>query len=398
MPRALLMVLDSVGIGGAPDAAAYHDDGANTLGHVAQWRTARGAPLALPNLAALGLWRALAEAGGSDASARDVATTGAWAVGISGTKGKDTTSGHWEMTCAPPAFDFGYFPVEAPSIPAAITDAMVQRGGLSGILGNCHASGTTIIAELGREHVATGKPIVYTSGDSVVQIAAHEDHFGVERLYDLCRITRDIVDPFKIARVIARPFVGEEGAFKRTAKRRDVSMPSPDPTLLDDLRRYGRDVVGIGKIGDIFAHRGMNTTLKAHGIASTTQVAAAAFERLSDGGLVFANVVEFDSDFGHRRDIAGYADALEEFDRLLPSVLATLREGDLLAITADHGNDPSWRGSDHTREAVPILFYGPGIGGGALGQRSMADIGATIARHLAIDRSGTGHAIDLPAR
>ncbi|MGN6466187.1 MAG: phosphopentomutase, partial [Rhizobiaceae bacterium] len=273
-----------------------------------------------------------------------------------------------------------------PTFPEKLTEAIIREAALPGILGNCHASGNDIIARRGDEHIRSGKPICYTSADSVFQIAAHETHFGLERLYELCAIVRRLVDPLNIGRVIARPFLGEtSGTFERTANRRDYAVPPPEPTLLDRLAGAGRRVIGIGKIGDIFAHRGVSEVRKGAGNMALFDAALGAMDDAKAGDLVFANFVDFDMLYGHRRDIPGYAAALEAFDRRLPEALARLKEGDLLILTADHGCDPSWRGTDHTREQVPVIGTGPALANASIGARATyADIGETIAEHLGI--------------
>jgi phosphopentomutase len=280
----------------------------------------------------------------------------------------------------------GLFPIEGDAFPPDLVEAICERGEVEGILGNCHASGTEIIARLGEEHIRTGRPICYTSSDSVFQIAAHEGHFGLERLYRLCEIVRELVDPLNIGRVIARPFIGEAQAdFRRTGNRRDYSVPPPEPTLLDRAADANRRVFGIGKIGDIFAHQGVTDLRKASGNDALFDATLEAIEEARDGDLVFANFVDFDMLYGHRRDVAGYAAALEAFDRRLPEIGKKLKAGDLVVLTADHGCDPTWRGSDHTRERVPILAFGPGIRPRGIGIRSSyADIGASVAAHLHI--------------
>ena len=293
----------------------------------------------------------------------------------------------------PVSFDWGYFPRSVPALPAGLTAALVQEAGLPGILGNRHASGTEIVAELGADSVASGKPIVYTSADSVLQIAAHEAHFGLERLYGLCTIARRQVDALRIGRVIARPFTDTpSGGFIRTANRRDYSVPPPEPTLADRVVAAGGKVIGIGKIGDIFAHRGISETRKGAGNMALFDAMLGAMDDARDGDLIFANFVDFDSLFGHRRDVAGYAAALEAFDARLPELVARLRPGDLAVITADHGCDPTFAGTDHTRENVPILMFGPGIQPGAIGHRdSFADIGESVAAHLGLAPGRHGH-------
>lgn len=403
MARAFLFVLDSFGIGGASDAAAYGDAGANTLGHIAAACASGGGdrpdlrhgPLHLPHMAGLGLAQASQLATGSDCglSGAPLAAGAFHAAAEEVSSGKDTPSGHWEIAGLPVPFDWGYFLHTQPTFPAGLTAAIVREAALPGILGDRHASGTEIIDELGEEHIRTGKPICYTSADSVFQIAAHETHFGLERLYALCETVRRLVDPLNIGRVIARPFVGERrGAFERTANRRDYAVPPPEPTLLDRVEERGGRVVGIGKIGDIFAHRGVTEVRKGAGNMALFDQALSAMDDAQDGDLVFANFVDFDTLFGHRRDVAGYAAALEAFDRRLPEAIRRLRPGDLLVLTADHGCDPTWSGTDHTRERVPAIGLAPGLKGGSAGLRaSFADIGETVAEHLGLPpgRHGT---------
>jgi len=401
MARAFVFVLDSFGIGGAPDAARFGDEGADTYGHIKARCAAgggdrdglRSGPLFLPNLDALGLDHAAALATGRPLPAHATAAGAFFGAGTEISSGKDTPSGHWEMAGVPVTFDWGYFPDTVPTFPQALTDAMIREGGLPGILGNRHASGTAIIEELGEEHVRTGKPIVYTSVDSVIQIAAHETAFGLERLYDLCEITRKLADPYNIGRVIARPFLGSSAAdFERTPNRRDYAVPPPEPTLLDRVSAAGRQAIAVGKIGDIFAHRGMTDIRKAPDNMAMFDVALGAMDDTGDGDFVFANFVDFDTLYGHRRDVPGYAAALEAFDRRIPEALARLKAGDMLIFTADHGNDPTWRGTDHTRERTPIVGIAPGSKGGSVGVRAtFADLGETVAAHLGLEpgRHGT---------
>ena len=404
MPRVLLIVLDSFGIGGAPDAAAYGDEGADTFGHIAAaCATGRGdraglrqGPLRLPNLDAIGLGAAgLAATGRLAPGFAAVPLRGVAAAAVETSKGKDTPSGHWEIAGCPVPFEWGYFPDAIPSFPPDLTAAIISEGGLPGILGDRHASGTAVIEDLGEESIRTGKPIVYTSVDSVLQIAAHEAHFGLDRLYDLCRLCRRLVDPWSIGRVIARPFVGERrGEFLRTPNRKDFAIPPPDGNILDLCAGAGRAIATIGKIGDIFAHRNTGKEHKGKSNDEHVTLALEALRSLPDGGFAFVNLVDFDTEYGHRRDVAGYAACLEAFDRRLPEIEAMLRPGDLLIVTADHGNDPTWRGTDHTRECAAVLLTGPGIRPAALGRRSsFADIGATAAAHLGLPPTPAGEAI-----
>lgn len=396
-PRVFLWVMDSVGIGGAPDAADYaqgvggaSDAGADTLGHIAEACAAgraeegRSGPLRLPHLDALGLGAAATLSTGRTPPGLSDAG-GAWAVGRETSRGKDTPSGHWELAGAPVDFDWGYFPDEYPAFPPDLIDALVREARLPGVLGQVHSNGMAIIRRHGEAHRATGAPIVYTSADSVFQIAAHEEGFGLKRLYEVCEIARRLCDPLNIGRVIARPFLGDRPAeFRRTANRRDYATPPHLPTLCDRAEAAGREVIGIGKIGDIFAHRGISRLRKGKNDNALFDHALAAIENAPAGSLTFANFVEFDSLYGHPRDVAGYARALEAFDARLPEALERLGDGDLLLIAADHGNDPTWAGSDHTREQVPILCAGPGVRPGGNGVRAFADVGATAAQWLGL--------------
>ncbi len=402
MARALLIVLDSVGIGGAPDAASYGDAGADTLGHIAEacamgrgnQAGLRQGPLHLPHLAKLGIGLAAAGATGRVPPGLAPAgePAGLYGHAIETAAGKDTPSGHWEIAGLPLPEPWGTFPDTSPAFPAALTAALVEQGGLPGILGDCHASGVPIIEALGAEHIRTGKPICYTSADSVFQIAAHEESFGLDRLYALCRTARTLCDAYRVGRVIARPFTGPaEGGFRRTGNRKDFAVTPPGPTLLDHLEGAGRAVVSIGKIGDIFAHRATGREVKASGNGACLDAALTAFESLPEGGLVFANLVDFDTEHGHRRDVPGYAAALEAFDARVPDILAALGAGDVALVTADHGNDPTWTGTEHTREQVPVLAFGPGLRAASIGRRdSFADLGASLARHLGLPWDGAG--------
>lgn len=402
MARAFLFVLDSFGVGGAADATRFGDAGANTFLHIAEACASgaadrsgvRDGALRVPNMLALGLGRAAEIATGSvfEADTRLQPST-FYGAADEISSGKDTPSGHWEIATVPVSFEWGYFPDTHPTFPADLTAAIIRDAKLPGILGDCHASGTEIIAQYGEKHIRTGKPICYTSADSVFQVAAHETHFGLECLYELCGLIRRLVDPLNIGRVIARPFIGESPAdFERTANRRDFAVPPPEPTLLDRLTARGSKVIGMGKIGDIFAHRGISEVRKAAGNMALFDATLTAMDDARDGDLVFTNFVDFDTLYGHRRDVAGYAAALEAFDRRLPEAILRLRPGDLLLLTADHGCDPTSPGTDHTRERVPIFGIMPGTAGGNVGLRqTFADIGETVAEHLglATGRHGT---------
>jgi len=390
--RALILVMDSVGIGGAPDAQHYGDEGADTVGHIAE-ACARGqagngvreGPLRLPNLVAMGLGQACRLATGRIPPGLDDGVERHSRFGCASelSRGKDTPSGHWEIAGVPVGFEWGYFPKSIPCFPDELIERLCAQAELPGVLGNCHASGTEIIAEFGEAHMRSGQPICYTSADSVFQIAAHEEAFGLERLYEVCSIARKLVDPLNIGRVIARPFIGtSRGDFKRTSHRRDYSVPPPGRTILDLAEIDHRDIVSIGKIDDIFAHRGTGRNMRGDGNNALFDATLRGLDRLADGGLLFANFVDFDSTYGHRRDVTGYAAALEAFDARVPELLNRLSSDDLLVITADHGCDPSWTGTDHTREQVPILAMNATRTTG-IGQRAgFADIGASVAQHL----------------
>lgn len=390
MSRAFILVMDSVGVGSAPDAERYGDAGANTLGHIAQAcgegrgdrAGLRQGPLRLPNLARLGL----AAAARSADIGQSGAIEAAYGTAAERSAGKDTPSGHWEIAGLPVPFEWGLFPRTQPCFPQDVVASLIARCDLPGILGDCHASGTDIIREIGEQHIRTGKPICYTSADSVFQIAAHETYFGLDRLYRVCAVAKALTEPLNIGRVIARPFAGEtSNTFKRTMNRKDLTTPPHADTLLDRVTGAGGTVVSIGKIADIFAHRGITRAIGAKDNEAVFDATIAETGQAPDGSLVFANFVDFDALYGHRRDVPGYAAALEAFDARLPEFRARLRPGDLALITADHGCDPTWTGTDHTRELVPMLWLGPGIAPRDLGQRAtFADMGQTVARHLGL--------------
>jgi phosphopentomutase len=388
--RAVICVLDSLGVGASEDATAFGDQGADTFGHIAGACAAgqadtpglRSGPLELPNLYRLGLGAAARASTGSPLPGRETLDhqTGAWGFGVERSCGKDTPSGHWEMTGVPVLEDWGYFPKTDPALPVELTDRLQREADLAGILGNIHASGTDILEQLGDAHLQTGFPILYTSADSVLQIAAHEDAFGLERLYALCALAFRLVAPYRIARVIARPFVGDaKRGFKRTDNRRDYTLPPPAPTLLNALAEAGGEVISVGKIDDIFAGSGITQRRKASGNMALFDATLSAVETAPPYSLTFTNFVDFDMLYGHRRDVTGYAAALEAFDARLPELEARLGPDDIAILTADHGCDPTWPGTDHTREHVPIIAFGPGARGHKIGRReSFADIGATL--------------------
>ncbi len=396
MSRAFILLLDSFGLGATPDAAKFGDVGTNTFGHIASWAAAQGTPMQLPHLERLGLGAAAHLASGEWAEGfvlRD-GFSGAFGAARERSTGKDTQSGHWEIAGVPVDFEWGYFPRDVPSFPAVLTDRLQERTGLAGYLGNCHASGTEIINKHGDEHVATGKIIVYTSGDSVMQIAAHEEHFGLERLYAVCEAAFELVKPYNIGRVIARPFLGENGNYRRTSNRHDYAVPPPAPTLLDHVKNAGGEVIGLGKISDIFAAQGISRVVKGADNMALFDALLKVTGEAGDGSLTFVNFVDFDQAFGHRRDIAGYSNALHQLDARLPEFMAMLKPGDLAVITADHGCDPSWPGSDHTREHIPMIFFGPGVAPRALPvSDTFSDIGATLAKHLGVAPLSHGTAL-----
>ncbi|GAB3456047.1 phosphopentomutase [Massilia terrae] len=393
MSRAFILLLDSFGLGALPDADKYGDAGANTFGHIAAWAAREGKPMSLPNLEKIGLAAAAHIACGEWAEGFDRRDgfTGAYGVAREQSTGKDTQSGHWEIAGVPVLFDWGYFPKTAPSFPKELTDKLQELTKVPGFLGNCHASGTTIINELGDEHVATGKPILYTSADSVLQIAAHEEHFGLERLYEVCEVAYELVKPYNIGRVIARPFVGANGDYKRTANRHDYAVPPPSPTLLNHVKDAGGEVIALGKISDIFAAQGVTQLIKGPDNMALFDRLLEVADSAPDKSLTFVNFVDFDMMFGHRRDLAGYNNALHELDARLPEFMAKMKEGDIAVITADHGCDPSWPGSDHTREHIPVLFFGPGVAPRALPVAdTFSSIGATLAKHLGVKPLSNG--------
>ncbi|MBE2895938.1 phosphopentomutase [Pasteurellaceae bacterium HPA106] len=405
MKRAFILMMDSFGIGAADDAEKFGDAGANTLGHIAQLcaegkadNEHRQGPLNLPNLTKLGLALAAKESAGSVPAGMDANSEiiGGYAYAKEISSGKDTPSGHWEIAGVPVLFEWGYFKDHKNSFPQELLDRIVEKSGIPGYLGNCHSSGTVILDELGEEHMKTGKPIFYTSADSVFQIACHEETYGLEKLYELCHIVREELEGYNIGRVIARPFVGDRaGNFQRTGNRHDYSIEPPSATVLQKLvDEKGGDVVSIGKIADIYAHTGITRKIKATGIEEIFDKTVAEIKAAGDNTIVFPNFVNFDSDYGHRRNVAGYAQALEYFDSRLPEVLKLIEEGDLLIITADHGCDPTWHGTDHTREHIPVLMYGSDVPREFLGKRdTFADIGQTLANYFDLSPMDYGKTI-----
>jgi phosphopentomutase len=382
--RVVILVADGVGCGGAEDAADYGDSGADTLGNLA----ARVGPLSLPNLEALGLGHVTR----IDGVPAVTAPGGAVGVMREASAGKDTITGHWEMAGVVTREAFPTYPQ---GFPPEITGPLAAAAGRA-LIGNRPASGTAIIDELGPEHLATGALILYTSADSVLQIAAHEEVVPIPELYRICIAARALADRHRIGRVIARPFVGRPGAFRRTYNRKDWPLDCPEETLLDRLTAAGQPVVGVGKISDIFGGRGVGRSLHSEGNGDGLRLtldALAALER----GLLFVNLVDFDMLYGHRNDCPGFRGALEELDAFIPTLAGALRPGDLVFITADHGNDPTTPGTDHTRERVPLLAFGPGLRPAPLGVRaSFCDLGQTVAEALGIAPLARGQSF-LPA-
>ncbi|PIJ55164.1 phosphopentomutase [Erwinia sp. OLMDLW33] len=406
MKRAFIMVLDSFGIGSSKDADKFGDEGSDTLGHIAEacFRgeadKGRKGPLHLPNLTALGLGKAAEASTGKFPPGldKDADIIGAYAYASELSSGKDTPSGHWEIAGVPVLFDWGYFSDVENSFPQELLDLLVEKANLPGYLGNCHSSGTVILDQLGEEHMKTGKPIFYTSADSVFQIACHEETFGLDRLYALCEIAREALTEggYNIGRVIARPFVGDKpGSFERTGNRHDLAVEPPAPTILKKLvDEQGGEVISVGKIADIYAHVGITKKVKATGLDALFDATVEEMKIAPDNSIVFTNFVDFDSTWGHRRDIPGYAGGLELFDRRLPELMALVKEGDILILTADHGCDPSWRGTEHTREHIPVLIYGPGVKPGDYGYRdTFADIGQTVASYFGLSPMEYGKSI-----
>ncbi|HET6412951.1 MAG TPA: phosphopentomutase [Anaeromyxobacter sp.] len=366
--RFLLLVADSAGCGALPDADRYGDVGSDTIGNTS--RAVGG--LSLPVMGRMGLGRLTAIAGVPP----DPAPTAFAGKMAERSQGKDTITGHWEMMGIVLREGLSLYPR---GFPEEILEPFIRETGVPGVLGNKAASGTLIIEELGPEHERTKKPIVYTSADSVFQIAAHEETVPLQTLYAWCRTARRILDRFRVARVIARPFLGKPGAYRRTYNRKDFALAAPGPTVLERLHEAKVPVIGVGKIPDVFDHKGVTEEIHTEGNADGLRRTEALLDRVGHG-LLFVNLNDFDSLYGHRNDPVGYARALEELDRALPPILGRLWPGDLFALTADHGCDPTTPSTDHSREYVPLLVHAPGRGGGSLGTReSFADLGATVA-------------------
>ena len=403
MNRAIILVLDSLGLGSSDDAHLYGDEGSDTLGHIIEECASgnansdkRTGPLVIPNLIRWGLGEAAIASRKATLPIDRVTPEGSFGYAKEVSAGKDTPSGHWEICGLPVPFEWGVFPKTKNCFPETLINELMKEGDILGTLANKHASGTKVIEEFGEEHIRSGLPICYTSADSVFQIAAHEEHFGLERLYKLCEVAKRLVDPLNITRVIARPFIGNsKDGFKRTSNRRDITTPPNDLTLLDNIIEAKGQVVSVGKIGDIFSNQGVSYTVKAPNNMGLVDQLLSEMKKVNEG-LIFVNLVDFDTNFGHRRDLSGYASALEEFDNRIPEIESNLQKNDLVLITADHGCDPSWPGSDHTREHVPVVFYGKTIKNNNLGKRdTFSDMGQTIAHHLQIKSLKNGTACNL---
>lgn len=386
MPRVFILVMDSFGIGGAIDAADFGDAGADTFGHIAD----NYPDLKIPNLVKLGLVKVSNKVSGLNRKLSEEGAKIDFPARYGNCKeislAKDTSSGHWELAGVAVRSPWGYFKPEYPSFPKELIDKICQRAGLKGILGNKAASGTMIIEELGEEHIKTGMPICYTSVDSCFQIAASEKHFGLERLYEVCQIAFEELKPYNIARVIARPFEGEKkGEFVRTKNRHDYSVKPPKETLLDVVKNGGNEIVAIGKISDIYAGCGVSKKVLASGHEELWDKTLSEGRVAPDNSLIFTNFVDFDMLYGHRRNLEGYAKALEYFDERLPEIVNVMREDDVAFIVADHGNDPTAKGSDHTREQIPVLMFGKKLEAGYVGTRdTFADVGQTVAEILGL--------------
>lgn len=406
MPRAIILVLDSFGVGQAPDADKYGDIGANTFINLARhYFDKENTIIHLPNLGSLGLhqlskeacspkvWHDFTTSLKSQHGAMEqffiLPSKGAYGYMAELSTGKDTPSGHWEMAGVPVLFDWDYFENKTNAFSNELIEEINNKTGFGDILGNCHASGTDIINQLGEQHIRSGLPICYTSADSVFQVAAHEEHFGLDNLYKYCENIRELLDEsdLNIGRVIARPFIGNSpNDFTRTGNRRDYSVSPPSATVLEKITNANGEVISVGKIADIYAHQGISIKTKATGIDALVDATMSHIESAPNNSLIFTNLVNFDQDFGHRRDPIGYAKALESFDKRLPEIIARLKKDDVLFLTADHGCDPTWPGNDHTREFVPILAYHHNINSVSLGHRStFADLGQTIAALFSLD-------------
>ncbi len=389
-----MFVIDSFGIGAMPDAEEYGDSGANTALHICEHIPGEK----WPTLKKLGLGNASRILGPDLPGCESVSSPlASYGVMAERSPGKDTTTGHWEMAGIVLEKPFPTFPPEYPSFPAELLKAFEKRTG-RGVIGNYAASGTVIIQDLGDEHVATGKPIAYTSSDSVFQIAAHEQVIPVEELYEICETTRELCDSYQVGRVIARPFIGSSGAYTRTEGRRDFSMPPFDTTILDHLSSYGAETIGVGKIGDIFCERGIETSYHDKGnTACLARALTVLKENTTRDRFIFVNLVDTDMHYGHRRDPVGYLNAVTEVDTALPAVMEAMGDQDVVIITADHGCDPTFRGTDHTREFVPLLWYSESRQPVNLGERGQfCDVAQTISASFGAGKMKNGEVLFAP--
>ena len=390
MGRAILIVLDSLGIGGAPDANIYNDEGSNTFGSIAlacsngHADIGRKGALRVPNLETLGIYSATRLSTGLTFPNTD-STIGSYGAAKELSKGKDTPTGHHEMVGFTDRIGWHTFPEVVPVFPEKQTNTLIQKANLVGVLGNKHASGEEIIKECGEEHLNSRQPIIYTSADSVLQIAAHEQAFGLNRLYKTCEIAAEIFNDLRVQRIIARPFLGEnKEEFYRTKNRKDFISPPPIDTLCDKVIKSGKKCYGVGKISDIFGHRGISESVSGMSDDKLFDEMLKIIVKANAGDLIFANFVEFDTLYGHRRDLSGYARALENFDKKLPKLFSVLSRDDFLVITADHGNDPSFPGTDHTREQVPVLIKNHNLINKCYGLINFSDIGSLIENFLGL--------------
>ncbi|MCA2004737.1 MAG: phosphopentomutase [Ignavibacterium sp.] len=381
MNNFIVIILDGVGVGELPDADLYGDKGSNTLANIS--KALKG--IQLPNLQKLGLGNII-PIEGIHPVPKPLASFGKM---LEVSKGKDSTTGHWEIAGLKIEFDFDYFPN---GFPDEIIRKFIELTGVKGVLGNKPASGTEIINELGDEHIRTGFPIVYTSADSVFQIAAHEEFFGLENLYRICEITRNqiLIPPLVVGRVIARPFIGSNGNYTRTTNRKDYSLDPPSKTVLDYLQMHGINTIAIGKINDLFNHRGINvsehTKTNSDGMKTLLEYAS-----IVSSSFIFVNLVDFDVYFGHRNDPQGFYNALKEFDNFIPTLLNVMGDNDRLIITSDHGNDPTTPSTDHSREYVPLLYFGKNKKANDLGiRKTFSDVGKTVAEYFQIPNELSG--------
>ena len=387
--RVIWLVMDSFGIGGANDACKFGDEGADTLGSIA-----KNYELKIPNLSSLGLLQAY-ELNNKKSlhvkAKKEPMSESFWGAAKELSKGKDTLSGHWEMAGVAMDVELRYFEEVEPVFPKEMIEEIKQLAKIDGILGDRHASGVEIIETLGQQHIESGFPIFYTSADSVLQIAAHEEHFGLDRLYKLCKIAREVSDKYGIGRVIARPFTGQKGSFQRTKNRRDYSLRPSGKSVLEIAKEHNKEVVGIGKISDIFGGFGITKKTLAYKLDGLADATLKEMSELNCDGIIYTNFIDFDMEWGHRRDVEGYAKGLERFDERLKEIIDALKEEDFLIITADHGCDPTFRGTDHTRENVPVIGMIKGKNLGEIGLRqSFADMGSSIADWLEIPRPALG--------